>query len=279
MLSDQRQDRGLDLLHQVGDREVLAGHRHPAGLDPGKVQDSVDHRQEVASGQVDVAQVGQRRIRAILGLFDQHLAVAQDGVQGSAQLVAHVGQETALGAAGVQRPVASLLELVQRRLQGLGHLIEGSGHLTEFVGPFPAAAHGPVAPRESAGCFGESGQGAGQMSGESPGQQAEGQPDRAHEGQGQVHQLVQGSQHGGLGGLGHGDPGHPSNHGPGSDDLDASDVGVPGQPGPIGWRRRRSQGVQLAHGLGRLPLRVEQADLQGRLVLEEPSLLGFQVGR
>ena len=52
-------------------------------------------------------QVGDERPRGrVLGLLLEHLAVADDGVQRRAQLVAHVGQELALGPAGFQGLVA-----------------------------------------------------------------------------------------------------------------------------------------------------------------------------
>ena len=73
----------------------------PPGLDLGQIEHVVDQAEQVAAVGLDV---GER-----LAQFGRHLAVelveddlgeAQDRVQRRAQLVAHVGQEFRLGAAG-----------------------------------------------------------------------------------------------------------------------------------------------------------------------------------
>ena len=97
-------DGGRHLPDQVGDAEVLGQELHLAGLDLREVEDVVDDRQQVLAGPVDLLQVGRRVLGDLLGgqLLEQ-LAVADDGVQGRAQLVAHVGQERALDLAGLDR--------------------------------------------------------------------------------------------------------------------------------------------------------------------------------
>ena len=80
---------------------MLRQQLHLAGLDLGEVEDVVDDREQVLAGPVDLLQVGRRVLLDVLGgqLLEQ-LAVADDGIQGRAQLVAHVGQERALDLAG-----------------------------------------------------------------------------------------------------------------------------------------------------------------------------------
>ena len=83
------------------DVERLQEEVHLAGLDLRQVEDVVDERQQVLARGVDLLEVGGEVLLAqVFGLFLQHLAVADDGVQRRAQLVAHVGQELALGAVG-----------------------------------------------------------------------------------------------------------------------------------------------------------------------------------
>ena len=84
----------------VGDVEGLEVELHLAGLDLREVEDVVDQPEQVLAGGVDLLQVGDEVVCAeILGLFLEHLAVADDGVQRRAQLVGHVGQELGLVAA------------------------------------------------------------------------------------------------------------------------------------------------------------------------------------
>ncbi|MNS49993.1 hypothetical protein D3C72_826290 [compost metagenome] len=74
---------------------------HLAGLDLGEVEDVVDQGQEVPPGALDLLEIGDAARQAVvLGLFLEHLGVADDGVQGRAQLVAHVREKAALGLAG-----------------------------------------------------------------------------------------------------------------------------------------------------------------------------------
>ena len=77
----------------------------------------------------------------VLGLFLEHLAVADDGVERRAQLVAHVGQECALGLIGLVGlllrlldPDVAFLQLLGARpdlvLHGLVHLAEVGRHVS-----------------------------------------------------------------------------------------------------------------------------------------------------
>ncbi|MFT3684773.1 MAG: hypothetical protein QM783_07545 [Phycisphaerales bacterium] len=77
-------------------------HRHATGLDLGDVEDVVDDREQVLAVAVD----GVDALEALAGckgavaVVSEEFGKAQDGGHGRADLVAHVGQELALGATG-----------------------------------------------------------------------------------------------------------------------------------------------------------------------------------
>ena len=78
------------------------------GLDLRQVEDVVDDRQQVRGGRLDLVQaLGLLRRRA--GALQQ-VREAEDGVQRRADLVAHVGQEGALGLVGGLGPLPCLVE-------------------------------------------------------------------------------------------------------------------------------------------------------------------------
>jgi len=80
-----------NIAHGRLDVESLQVEIHLARFDLGKVEDVVDQRQQVLARRVDFLQVGNKILLAqILRLFGEHLAVANDGVHGRAQLMAHV---------------------------------------------------------------------------------------------------------------------------------------------------------------------------------------------
>jgi hypothetical protein len=69
----------------------------------------------MATGGDDALQV--RQVIAVLVIahfFLQHFAVADDGIQWSAELMTHVREEVALGAAGLERGVAGVTEIAMR---------------------------------------------------------------------------------------------------------------------------------------------------------------------
>ena len=69
----------------------------------------------MAAGGFDLFQVGDAgRVIAIGRLLDQDLAVADDGVERRAQLVAHVGEECRFGARGGLRLLARTIGLRMR---------------------------------------------------------------------------------------------------------------------------------------------------------------------
>ena len=85
-----------------------------AGLDPGEVQDVVDDEQQGAAGGVDL--LHQAVLVGVQAGPRQDLGHAEHGIHGGADLVAHVGQEEALGFVG-----------------GLGGLLGGPQFLLQFA--------------------------------------------------------------------------------------------------------------------------------------------------
>ena len=80
-----------------------------AGLDLGQVEHVVDQPEQMLAGAIDALERFDKVVEAIvLGVFLQHLGNADHGVQGGAQLVAHIGEELALGSGRVGRHVAGL---------------------------------------------------------------------------------------------------------------------------------------------------------------------------
>ena len=93
--------------------------------------------EQVLSGALDFLEVGDARlVSPIGGIFDQNLAVADDGVQRSAQFVAHIGQERRFGARSGFRLGAALLGLFARRADFAGIFAEHrqrAAHVAEFI--------------------------------------------------------------------------------------------------------------------------------------------------
>ena len=117
-----------DLAGQLGDAGVLAMHLHLDGLDLGDVEYAVDEVQQMAGVGLDLFQVGQHAVDAEVGEFLlQHLGVADDGAQGRAQFMAHVGDEQALGPVGLLRGEAGGLQLLLRPL-ARADVLHGADH-------------------------------------------------------------------------------------------------------------------------------------------------------
>jgi hypothetical protein len=114
--------RVVDQTHSVFDhvlqRQRLEPQVHLAGLDLRHVEDVVDQRQQVLARRQNV--LGIASVAGIAQgaehLADHDLREAVDGVQRRAQLVAHIGQEFALGLVGALG--AHLLGLVLARKFG-----------------------------------------------------------------------------------------------------------------------------------------------------------------
>ena len=94
-------DAGGDFVDQPCNVELFHKERHLARLDLREVEDVVDEGELVPGRAVDLLEVryhgGGPNFR---GFLFHHLAVADDGVERGAQLVAHVRQELRLRAVG-----------------------------------------------------------------------------------------------------------------------------------------------------------------------------------
>jgi hypothetical protein len=105
--------------------EVVLVQLDRVGLDPGDVEDVVDHRQQVVCRGIDLGQP-LRLLRRRLAT-PQQVREADDGVHRRADLVADVGQEAALGQVGLFR-----------RLLGRGQLDGARDHLLLQLVAMPA---------------------------------------------------------------------------------------------------------------------------------------------
>ena len=102
VLFDQRTDERSDFSQERLHRGRLQVQFHLAGFDLGDIEHRVDQFQQVLPGPANLAQVRQIVLFPIvLGHLLQHLAVSDDGVERSAQLMAHIRHESALGAVGL----------------------------------------------------------------------------------------------------------------------------------------------------------------------------------
>ena len=105
----QRGGQVEGLPHDSGQLDGLERDRQPARLNARDVQHLVDQSEEVASPGEDVRHA--LLLLGVEGVHLQELRETQDGVKGSPELVAHPGQELALG---LTRPVG--LSSPQERL-------------------------------------------------------------------------------------------------------------------------------------------------------------------
>ncbi len=114
-LRDQRLDRGTGVSDQRSDVDVLGEHVHAVGFDLREIKHVIDQRQQMACVRLDLAEVPEEpRLTKILNLLFHHLAVPDHRGQGRAQLVAHVGEEHALGAVGGLGGIAGRLRAPAR---------------------------------------------------------------------------------------------------------------------------------------------------------------------
>ena len=94
-------DDGADVVQQGGEIDVAAFEGELAGLDLGEVEDGVDDVEQVLAGDFDLGQPF-ALLGADPGAPDQ-VGHAGDGVERCPDLVAHVGEEGALGDIGAFR--------------------------------------------------------------------------------------------------------------------------------------------------------------------------------
>ena len=119
-----------DLHHLPDDRVRRARdalHLHAPGLDLGQVEDVVDQVEQVLAAGVDRVQVLHHLRLVLVVAPTQHIGEAQDRVHRCADLVAHVGQEIALGAVGLLGVFLGLAQLDLLFLQ-LGDVLEADQH-------------------------------------------------------------------------------------------------------------------------------------------------------
>jgi len=97
----QRTHGRNDICEQRFHLEVFQVEIDPAGLDLRQIEDIIDQRQQVFPRAIDLVQVLDVFLLVlVLQILGEHLAVADDRVERCTQLVAHVGEECALGAIG-----------------------------------------------------------------------------------------------------------------------------------------------------------------------------------
>ena len=110
LAASSRSQQAFQLLQELRQREGAPLDLELAGLDLGNVEDVVDDAEEDAAGSANLLRhdllVGGER------LLLQQLRQPQDAVQGSPDLVAHVGQERALGLRGGLGGLAGLFKLI-----------------------------------------------------------------------------------------------------------------------------------------------------------------------
>ncbi len=94
VLHSQRLDLRDNIGDQLVDREGRQIQRHPASLDPRKVEDVVDQGQQALASQMNFDHIGNKAwLVGAPKLLLQQVAIADDRGQRRAQLVAHIGQK------------------------------------------------------------------------------------------------------------------------------------------------------------------------------------------
>ncbi len=101
VLVHQRRHQHLHFGRELAEIDLLDMQVHAAGLDLGQIENVVDQPEQMLAGGLDLDEVRLARlVAAILRVLAQNFAVADDGVERRAQLVAHIGEEGRLGAGG-----------------------------------------------------------------------------------------------------------------------------------------------------------------------------------
>ena len=117
---------------------------HPAGFDLGEVENVVDQAEQVLARTLDLLEIGNDRFLSEIGhVFLKNFAVADDGVERRAQLVAHIGEELRLVLARqLELPALVLDFMEQPRILNRQHRLRGKSfdHIDDIL-------------REGAGAF------------------------------------------------------------------------------------------------------------------------------
>ncbi len=115
VLLGQRNDQRPHLFEQRHDFDVFEEDVHLAGFDLRQVENVVDQAEQVTAGAFDLLQVATDIVLSEIGdVFLEDLAVADDGVERRAQLVAHIGEELRLVLARDLELAALVLDFVEQ---------------------------------------------------------------------------------------------------------------------------------------------------------------------
>jgi hypothetical protein len=127
-------DGGGHIGDQDGQVELFDVDLELAGLDLRQVEDLVDQVQQMRSGPGNAPQrLDEVVLAGIGGVLDQHFGNADDGVQRRAQLMAHVGEELALGQIGFFGLLLTAFEFGDVGIDGNGAVVVGPA----FADPEP----------------------------------------------------------------------------------------------------------------------------------------------
>ena len=94
VLLGQRNDERPHLFEQRHDFDVFEKNVHLAGFDFRQIENVVDQAEQVTAGAFDLLEIADEIVLSeIGGVFLEDFAVADDGVERRAQLMAHIGEE------------------------------------------------------------------------------------------------------------------------------------------------------------------------------------------
>ncbi len=99
-----------DPLDERGEVELVRDQLHLASLDLGQIEDVIDQAQEVLAGGADHLDALPAALGELLHALED-LGITEDAVEGRSELVAHAGEEIALGLAGFIGGLLGDLEL------------------------------------------------------------------------------------------------------------------------------------------------------------------------
>ena len=111
---DERLERIGDLSQHLRDVRLRDVERDLAGLDAGEIEDLVDQRQQMLGADEDLREVVDLPLGEGLAVPRDDASEADDRVQRRAELVAHVGEENALGGPCLHGRVAGHLHSAQQ---------------------------------------------------------------------------------------------------------------------------------------------------------------------
>ena len=115
VLLGQRDDERAHLFEQRHDFDVFEKDVHLAGFDLRQIENVVDQAEQVPAGAFDLLEVGNESFLSEIDcVFLENFAVADDGVERRAQLVAHIGEELRLVLARHFELPALILDFVEQ---------------------------------------------------------------------------------------------------------------------------------------------------------------------